>query len=173
MLSGFDLLIVLFLAFHTWRGLQKGLVRALIGVIGWLLALYAGSHFAASFAPLFSGIVLEPWLQTVLAFLSLMLLMWAVLWLIGAVVCRVLDALALRPLERLAGGAFGLVKGVLITLILLTVLSPFASRTEFWQRSQGVQILLPYAPLAMQLSRQLAAQAWQSLQTPLGSAPAS
>jgi len=55
----------------------------------------------------------------------------------------------------------------------MTVLAPLAGRTEFWQRSQWAPVLLPYAPLAVQLSRQLAEQTWHGLQTPPSSVPAS
>ena len=64
MLGGFDLLMLAIVLFQVWRGYQKGLVRALMGVVGWLAALYIGSHFAAVVAPAFAGVVASPALQT-------------------------------------------------------------------------------------------------------------
>jgi membrane protein required for colicin V production len=165
MLGGFDLLMLAIVLFQVWRGYQKGLVRALMGVVGWLAALYIGSHFAAVVAPAFAGVVASPALQTACAFVVLVIAVLMMMWGAGMLIRSVLHALALGPVERLAGAAFGAVKGVLVVLIVMSLLSPFAGSAQFWQRSQAVPVLLPFAPIALELSRQFAEQTWQGLQT--------
>ncbi|MEY2864207.1 MAG: hypothetical protein RLY58_1914 [Pseudomonadota bacterium] len=173
MLSGFDLLLLAVLLYQTWRGLQQGLIRAFVGVVGWLVALYAGSHYAKSIAPLFSGVVADPTLQIAVAFMALVVMMWGMLWAAGFIIRQFIRALALGPVERLAGGVFGAMKGLLMVLIVLNMLAPFASRADFWQRSHITPILLPYAPLALHVSRQWAERTWHGLQSPPRAVPVS
>jgi membrane protein required for colicin V production len=165
MLGGFDLLMLAIVLFQVWRGFQKGLVRALIGVVGWLAALYIGSHFAAVVAPAFAGVVASPAFQTACAFVVLVVAVLMMMWGAGMLIRSVLHALALGPVERLAGAAFGAVKGLLVVLIMISLLAPFASSAQFLQRSQIVPILLPFSPIALEFSRHFAEQTWRGLQT--------
>ncbi|MFA9202839.1 MAG: CvpA family protein, partial [Flavobacteriales bacterium] len=82
---------------------------------------------------------------------------------VAALLVSVLQALALRPLERVAGAAFGAAKGGLIVRILISMVAPWLQSAHWWQQSNMVQELSPYAPLAMQVSKQLADHAWQQL----------
>jgi membrane protein required for colicin V production len=69
-----------------------------------------------------------------------------------------LKSLKLGPLNRLAGGAFGSLKGLLIVLITMQGL-PWVESSPHWKQSKFVQVLLPYAPLATELSKDAANEA--------------
>lgn len=69
-----------------------------------------------------------------------------------------LKSLKLGPLNRLAGGAFGSLKGLLVVLITMQGVGPcrkFASLETI----QIYPVLLPYAPLATELSKDAASEA--------------
>lgn len=165
-MNGVDLLILVTIALCVWRGFQLGLIRSVLSVVGWLVGLYVGTHYAKSLAPLFADWIETPAFQTVAAFLLLIAAVFLLFRVLGTLLVSVLQALALRPLERLAGAAFGAAKGGLIVLILISVVAPWFKSAEWWQQSNMVQELMPYAPLAMQVSKQLAEQAWQQLDMP-------
>ncbi|MFZ3192253.1 MAG: CvpA family protein [Moraxellaceae bacterium] len=162
-MNGLDLLILVTIALCVWRGFQLGLIRSVLSLMGWLVGLYVGSRYARELAPLFAEWIETPAFQTVVAFLLLIFSVFLVFRLLSALLVSVLQALALRPLERLAGAAFGAAKGGLIVLILISVVAPWLKSAQWWQQSNMVQQLIPYAPLAMQVSKQLAEQAWQQL----------
>lgn len=162
-MNGLDLLILATIALCVWRGFQLGLIRSVLSLMGWLVGLYVGSRYARELAPLFAERIETPAFQTVAAFLLLIFTVFLVFRLLSTLLVSVLQALALRPLERLAGAAFGAAKGGLIVLILISVVAPWLKSAQWWQQSNMVQQLIPYAPLAMQVSKQLAEQAWQQL----------
>lgn len=162
-MNGLDLLILATITLCVWRGFQLGLIRSVLSLMGWLVGLYVGSRYARELAPSFSEWIETPAFQTVSAFLLLIFSVFLVFRLLSALLVSVLQALALRPLERLAGAAFGAAKGGLIVLILISVVAPWLKSAQWWQQSNMVQQLIPYAPLAMQVSKQLAEQAWQQL----------
>lgn len=164
-MNGLDLLIVLTITLCIWRGFQLGLVRSVLSLAGWLVGLFVGTQYAKQLAPLLVEWIDTPAIQTVAAFLLLIMAVFLIFRLLGLLLVSVLEALALRPLERLAGAAFGAAKGGLIILILISVVAPWLKSAHWWQQSNMVQELMPYAPLAMQVSKQLAEQAWQQLES--------
>jgi len=165
-MNGLDLLIILILGVCIWRGFQLGLVRSVLSLVGWLVGLFVSTQYAKPLAPLFAEWFATPALQTIAAFIVLLLAVFLVFRVLAALVVTVLQALALRPLERVAGAAFGAAKGALIVLIMISMLAPWLKSAQWWQQSNIVQQLMPYAPLAMQVSKQVAEQAWQQLDSP-------
>ncbi|MEC7120122.1 MAG: CvpA family protein [Pseudomonadota bacterium] len=158
-----DILILLVVVLSIWRGFQLGLIRSVVSVVGWFVALYVGTHFAKPMSPFFVDWVSTPALQTAVAFVVLVLGVFVLARVVAALLVSMMQALALRPVERLAGAVFGALKGGLIVLVLVSVLAPWLKTAAWWQQSHLVPELMPYAPLAMQVSRQLAEQAWQQL----------
>ncbi len=70
----------------------------------------------------------------------------------------------LGPLNRLAGGAFGTLKGLLIVLITIQGIGPWVESSPYWKQSKFTQTLLPYAPWATELSKDAANEALQAHQ---------
>jgi membrane protein required for colicin V production len=52
----------------------------------------------------------------------------------------ILKSLSLGPLNRLAGGAFGSLKGLLIVLITMQGVGPWVESSPHWKQSKFVQI---------------------------------
>lgn len=159
-----DAILLIIMVWSTWRGLQQGLIAAVIGLVGWIIALYAGSIAAKSLAGLFAAWSSDPAVQIMLAFAAVVMLVLLMLWGVGLLVRSVLHAMALGWLERLAGGAFGLLRSVFVMLIVLSVIAPLAKHSPKFQQSILAPALLPYAPLAMDISKKMASHAWQRMQ---------
>jgi len=161
--SALDIIIAIIVLFSLYRGFKAGLVASLVGLVGWFATLYVGTHYAREMGYVFAGVVKDPVLQTALAFLVIVLLMLTIVWGASLVLKSLINALALTPVEKLAGGIFGAVRGVLIVLVVMSFLGSWASKTEWWQKSILAKALLPYAPLAMVVGRDLASNAWDEL----------
>ncbi len=164
--SGFDIAIALIVMWSLYRGFKVGLIESLVGLVGWFATLYVGTHFARSVSVVFAGVVKDPVLQTALAFLVIVLLMLMIVWGFSIVLKSLINALALTPIEKLAGGVFGAARGVLIVLVIMSLIGSWASKENWWQESILARSLTPYAPLAMSVGKDLATTAWDEIVPP-------
>lgn len=123
-------------------GLWRGFVLEVLALAGWVAA-YVGAHWLAPdwarHLPIGEqGSSLNIAAAFVAAFVVVL-----VGWGLAARVLRMLvNATPLRGADRVLGGAFGLLRGMLLLLILATVvaLTP-AATSPVWQGSQGAQWL--------------------------------
>ena len=133
-----DIGLLAFLVLSVIVGLLRGLVFELLSLAGW-------------FAGYFAALWLTPSLQTYLhvgapgshlnygATFACVFLATLVVWSLGARLVRALiRATPLSPVDRLFGAGFGLLRGVVVLLVVVTVVgfSPWA-RSPAWQQSQG------------------------------------
>lgn len=155
MLSFLDIVILVVLTIGLWRGFQLGLMRSLVGLFGWLFALVLATFFAKPLAPMFADFFDNEISSIVASFLAVAILVLTLLQLILWVMSRALKGLKLSFLDKLAGAMFGFGKNALAVLLLISVVAPFVQQTNFWQNSQIAKSLLPLAPFAVDLSKQI------------------
>ena len=160
-----DIASVVIIMWATWTGLRRGLIRSLTSLIGWLLALVLGSHFAAKFAPYFALLTTDPVVQKIAAFASIAAIILFITALIGNILRKLLKALRLGLTEQAAGGIFGAAKGSLIVMIAIQMLGPWVSASPYWQKSNVVALLTPYAPAAVEMSQQVFGHVWDEVKS--------
>ncbi len=85
-------------------------------------------------------------------------------WL-ALIVKKLLESLKLSFLDKMAGGALGSGKNVLIILVVLNFSFPILAKMPVWQNSMLAPELLPYAPLAKELIQKTMGDAWQQVET--------
>lgn len=158
-----DLAIIVIVLWGFWTGVQRGLVRSLTNLLGWLLALIVGSRFAGDFAPLFDVLTHDPVVQKIAAFAAIVSLVVLLSALIGTLLRSMLKALKLGIPERIAGGVFGTAKGTLIVMIAMQMLGPWVAESPYWQNSKAIAWLGPFAPVVVAFSKELAGEAWQEI----------
>ena len=98
----------------VWRGL----VREVISLLSWLVALWVAVRFSVDFADWMPAAMTNPSVRYVAAFAALFLGTIILLELIGVVIAKLLRAVGLSFIDRLLGAIFGLARGVLIAWIL-------------------------------------------------------
>jgi len=156
-MTAIDALIGGFVLLGLWQGYRAGLLRALVGMFGWLIALMAATVLARPFAPWVADwlSIDTPWVASfVVLALAVVVGLHIVLWLLR----RTLQGLRLGFLDRLAGAGFGAARNLLVVLVVLSTLVPLTVDAKIWQDSRSVPVLLPLAPFGMAVSRQLAQQ---------------
>ncbi|MDQ8951375.1 CvpA family protein [Acinetobacter rudis] len=158
-MNGLDIAILLILLMGGLNGLRQGFVKALANLLGWVLALILAAKYAVTVAPAMSVLSMDPVVQKIAAFAVIILFVVVLSWILSTFLDSLLKTLKLGPLNRLAGGLFGGVKGLLIVLITMQGLGPWVESSPYWRQSKLVQSLLPYAPLATELSKNVANQA--------------
>ena len=155
-MNAIDIFILIVLLIGGLNGLRQGFVKAFANLIGWILALIVGAKFASVLAPSMVSLSEDPVVQKIAAFAFIVLVIVVLTWIVTALLNNILKSLKLGPLNRLAGGAFGSLKGLLIVLITMQGVGSWVESSPYWRQSKFVQTLLPYAPWAMELSKEAA-----------------
>ncbi|MFW2178090.1 MULTISPECIES: CvpA family protein [unclassified Moraxella] len=155
-MSGLDIIILATLVIGLWQGFNNGLMRSLVGLFGWLIALVCASVFAKPLAPMFLGVVNSPILSVVIAFLAVALTVIVILQVVLWVLNSTLKGLKLSFVDKLAGAVFACGKNLLVVMLMLNLIMPFVAQRDFWQKSAITQALVPYMPFAVNLSKRIA-----------------
>ena len=134
-MTWFDYGVLTVLGLSLLLGALRGLVREMVSLAGWIAAFILATAF--------SGIVavqmpesLGPLLSGLLGFLLIFIGVLLVSGMVGLVLSLLVRAVGLGFLDRLLGAAFGVVRGVAITLlvVLLAGLTPLP-REPFWSQA--------------------------------------
>ncbi|NHC02254.1 CvpA family protein [Acinetobacter sp. 187] len=160
-----DIFILMVLLIGGLNGLRQGIVKACANLIGWICALIVGAKYATLIAPSMSALSPDPVVQKIAAFAFIVLIIVVLTWIVTSILNRVLKTLKLGPLNRLAGGAFGSLKGLLIVLISMQGIGSFVESSPYWKQSKFVQALLPYAPMATALTKDTANKAMSHIKS--------
>ena len=160
-----DIVILILLLIGGLNGLRQGFIKAFANLVGWIFALIVAAKYAVVLAPSMTALSSDPVVQKIAAFAFIVLVIVVLTWIVTAVLNGVLKSLKLGPLNRLAGGAFGTLKGLLIVLIAMQGIGPWVESSPYWKQSKFVQILLPYAPWATELSKDAANGALQHIKS--------
>ena len=160
-----DIVILVILIIGGLNGLRQGLVTAFANLVGWIFALIVGAKYATILAPSMASLSQDPVVQKIAAFAFIVLLIVVLTWMVTAFLNKLLKTLRLGPLNRLAGSAFGSLKGLLIVLITMQGMQPWVESSPYWKHSKFVYLLLPYAPWASKLSKDVATDALSHIQS--------
>ena len=121
-----DIILLCLLGLLIFNGIRKGFIISLASLVALILGIWAAVHFSGymsgwldkTFHP--SG----TWLP-VLSFTLTFLLVVISVMIIAKLLEKVVKTVGLGLLNRIAGGLFGLVKGVIIVSVLLFIIVSF------------------------------------------------
>jgi membrane protein required for colicin V production len=121
-----DWAIVIVLAMSVLGGLSQGFFRSACSLCGLLLGLLLAAWNYARVAYFLLRLVRIEAVADAIGFLLIALLVMAAANIVGAIISKTLHRMGFGCLDRLAGGVFGLLQGiVLVTLGMLVVLAFF------------------------------------------------
>ena len=115
----YDIIILILVGWLTLRGMMKGMVSQLASIAGVIVSIWAAIRFGPVLEPIVQSTfkVQAPWekvLGITLAFVGASV---AVMFL-HRVLANLISAIRMQKYDRLCGGLFGFLKGVLIGMIL-------------------------------------------------------
>ena len=135
-----DWIIVVFLAFSVVGAAFEGFFHEAFGlaglIVGYLLAAWQYYRLAAWFSPHLKS----PWLGEVASFLIIFFAVLIVAGFLGRFTRWVMKQAGLTFVDRLLGGALGLLKGGLVVAIVLVAMTAFAPGARWLAGSE----LAPY-----------------------------
>lgn len=115
----FDYAVLVILGISILISLMRGAVREILSLLGWVLAFYVARTYAIQVVPLLpEGIPTEK-LETLAAFIIVFLAVLLITSLIAIALSGILKEIGLGWLNRLLGGVFGFLRGLLIVTVLM------------------------------------------------------
>lgn len=162
-MNAIDIFLLIILLIGGLNGLRQGFIKAFANLVGWIFALIVAAKYSTLLAPSMVALSTDPVVQKIAAFAFIVLLIVVLTWIVTALLNRILKSLKLGPLNRLAGGVFGSLKGLLIVLITMQGIGPWVESSPHWKQSKFIQALLPYAPWVTQMSKEAANGALQHI----------
>jgi membrane protein required for colicin V production len=149
-----DIILLALVAVSLAAGLFKGLIREVFSLVGLVLGILVALVLAPVVAPTLERVIVIKSAAYAAAFLLLFVATLIVAGLLGALLTRLIEVARLGGMNRLLGGIFGLVRGVLTAMILalgLTLL--FDPQTPLLAESRvlphlefGARLLAPLLP---------------------------
>jgi membrane protein required for colicin V production len=126
----FDLIIAVVLVWAFYSGYKKGIIYMLISFLSIIVGVYAVIHFSYLVSDKLGGwINLDAGQTKILSYIVTFVLVFAILHLVGKILDKFFEAIALGFVNRLAGGALSV--GIKIVVLSLGL----------WLFDQGNQIV--------------------------------
>ncbi len=122
-----DIVFAIVLISSVLEGLKKGFARTALGLAAVIVGLVCGLWFYASVGALFESRVGPTW-ANVLGFLVIFVGVIVLGGLLGALIAKLLKMVHLSWLDRLAGGAFGVLRGALVCAVIVAVMMAFSPK---------------------------------------------
>ena len=110
-MNGFDLALIAIVALSTLFAFARGIVRELIALATWVVALVAAFVYAGAVAGWFARLDMSPAAKHVLAFALILVVVLIAGALVARTLAGVVNAIGLGFVDRLLGAVFGAVHG--------------------------------------------------------------
>lgn len=146
----FDLIILLSLIFFIISGFIRGLIGEIAGLCAAIFGFWGAAVWNERLAARLAFISNPDWrliCASVIIFFGIMLLV--------GMAARILEKIAtfsfIGWLNRLGGGLFGLLKGIIIWLFALLLLQAFFQNAEFMRESRALPYFKSMVPYIQQI----------------------
>lgn len=143
----FDYIAIGVVSVSLLFGLWRGVVGEVIALLAWFLAAFAAVEFGAQAgSAVFSGIV-DPVIRTLSGCAVIFVAVLIAMSLVRMAVKGMVNALGLSVSDRLLGMLFGLLRGVLVTLVLVGLGGMTSAPQQAWWRDATLSAPLETAVL--------------------------
>ena len=159
-----DYLLIVILLFSAVMSFRKGFSREIIGLAAAFFALLLGMWFYGLAGTLVAPYISSPRVVDLIGFLLVVAAVLIAGGMLGWIVNRFLRTIGLSFFDRLLGAAFGVLRGLLIAMALLTAFMAFGPYTDSGAASSAM-VHSRIAPYVLNASRLVVAMAPMELKT--------
>jgi membrane protein required for colicin V production len=115
----FDYTVLVIIGISILISLMRGAVREILSLLGWVLAFYVARTYAFQVVPLLPYGIPSEKLKMLAAFIIVFLSVLLITSLIAIALSGLLKEIGLGWLNRLLGGVFGFLRGLLVVTVLM------------------------------------------------------
>jgi membrane protein required for colicin V production len=146
-----DYIIFAIITISVLVGAIRGFIKEAFSLAVWAAAFLVAFQYSGLLAQQLETHIELPSVRTSLAFAGLFLAVLLVGGLLTFLVGKLVEKTGLSGTDRLLGGVFGGVRGVILVLALMLIagLTPIP-RDPWWQQSRTIQSLMPLAEWSTQ-----------------------
>ncbi len=141
-----DAVVIAALVLSFGLGIFRGIVREILSLSSWIVSIWLAYLFGDNLA-----IVIVPWLESerlssLIGYLVVFVAVLVLLSLVVALLFKLFRVVGLSGIDRLLGGLFGCLRGVVIVALLLFIAEWTPASGQAWFRDSQI---VPYfeAPL--------------------------
>ena len=155
-LNVFDWILVAIITVSSVFGLLRGFVKELLSLASWVAAFFVARLSSFKLSNFMVNWIDQPQFRVIAAFVILFATTLVVGALINNVFSRLVSATGLTATDRLFGMVFGIVRGGLLVIVLvsLLLLTP-VSNDQWWQSS----LIIPHFILVDEWSYKMSSSA--------------
>lgn len=130
-MTQFDYIALAILGLSMFLSVMRGLTQEILALLAWVLSFWCASHFAGQGAEWMPRSLPSDSLRYAASFIVIFFVTWLVSAIIRITLNQFLMATGLKPIDRIFGAAFGIVRGFLLmlTLVMLAGLTSFPKST--------------------------------------------
>ena len=139
-----DIVILIIVLVSALIGLARGLLKELLSLASWFAAFMLALYFAPVVADALKGSVSDESVRLVIGFVSIFAVTLIVGGIVQWLVRKLVESTGLTGTDRFLGFLFGSARGVLVCIIGLIALRPFAEQSNWWNASAFTPELLAF-----------------------------
>lgn len=144
-----DIVLGIVLVGSTAAGIATGLARSVIGIVSAILAVILATWFYGAAGSMFADYVSSKSVSNFLGFVIVFLLVLFAGALLGRLMAMLFKWVGIGWLDRTLGGCFGLVRGLLVSTVMVMILMAFSLAQP--PRAVAGSTLAPYVMDAARL----------------------
>lgn len=134
-MTGFDFVLIAILAISVVLGLLRGLLKEVLSLVAYASAFLAAIWWGPVVSDWLSLWITQPFVSMALAYISVFIAVLLSIGFINMTLAALLSQTGLAPADHGLGGMFGLVRGVLFVLILVTLAGYTPLPEEPWWKN--------------------------------------
>ncbi len=158
-----DYVLLVILGYCLVRGVFRGLIKELSAIVGVLGGFYAGYSYYPRVGHYLSHWVANPGYLNIISFFIIFLSVFLVVSFVGVILKYLMNIAFLGWTDRISGAVFGALKGVLITLVLILVLTTFLPRNAaIIKNSWGAHRLMQFSAYLIKVTPNEMKQSFES-----------
>ncbi|KPN70720.1 CvpA family protein [Neisseria sp. 83E34] len=135
-MATFDILAALVVFICIIISMMRGVIAEIAALMTWIVSFIAARMFGQDFAEAFLTSIQPHALSVAVGFILVFAAAWLVMYLLRSLLTSMAGSLGLGSVNRLLGGVFGALKGVLIiTFVVLVCSFTDLPKTNDWRSS--------------------------------------
>ena len=141
-MTALDWVVILILAASVILSLMRGLVSEIFSLGAWIVSFLAAKWGAVVIAPLLPMEAQNESLRYFTGFVVVFLVVMIIVMLVGRLVKGAVGAVGLGGADKVVGGVFGLLRGlVILTGLTLAAGLTALPQTDFWKNALSSRVL--------------------------------